>query len=156
VALFFWLRGEEQEPAVVVAPTVPDFVFPDAQGNPVALADVQAELRVITFWASWSPYSRDELPTLARVKEAYGDRIAVVALNRDTNSAEGRAFLEAIGLADELIFAYDRDDTYYKEVGGFNMPETVFVDTEGRILHHTHGPMTEEAMRAVIEEHLAQ
>ncbi len=126
---------------------LPDFTFPNENGEEVTFAAIQAPLRIVNFWASWSPYSRDELPALASLKRELGDAIEVVALNRDINPADGRAFLAELGLTSELTFAYDSEDTYFKKVGGYNMPETVFVGREGEVLEHSHGPMSMEAMR---------
>jgi thiol-disulfide isomerase/thioredoxin len=135
-------------PSAVVAP---DFRFPDASGKDIVLSEVEARVRVVNFWASWSPYSRKELPALVALQEAFGDEVAVIALNRDTDPAEGRAFLTSLGLGEELLFAYDQSDTYFKELGGYNMPETVFVGLGGEVLVHVHGPMEYQEMRETVE-----
>jgi len=128
----------------------PGFVLPDERGGEVALESLEAELRIVHFWASWSPYTEEGLRALVQLKEEYGDRIAVVALNRDTVPAEGKAYLDQIGVGDTLLFAYDAEDTYYREVGGYNMPETVFVLPDDTIHRHVHAPMTFEEMRAIV------
>jgi len=140
-------REPTPEPTVFLT----DFVFPDRSGNPVALEDIKADVRVINFWASWSPYSRTELPALAELKRVYGERVAVVALNRDTNPAEGREFFDGLSLSDGVVALYDQHDTYYKTVGGYNMPETLFVDEEGGVLVHVHGPMTYDEMKQTLD-----
>jgi len=153
---FFGVQRQETVIAPEGAPQIPDFEFPDADGNPVRLADVEATIRIVNFWASWSPYSKDELPALSRIQESYGDTVAVIALNRDTDPTEGRAFLESLKLEKPPLFAYDAGDTYFKKVGGFNMPETVFVDKKGNVLKHVHGPMTEEEIRTQLDQFLSQ
>jgi thiol-disulfide isomerase/thioredoxin len=140
------LRQPEIQPVLA-----PAFSFPDASGALVSLEALDAPVRVVTFWASWSPYSRQELQDLVRLQEAYGDRIAIAALNRDVDPSEGRAFLEKLALGDTLVFAYDTADTYYKEVGGYNMPETLFVGPDNEVLYHQHGPMQYDAMVEVLE-----
>jgi len=155
IVLVVFLRNGDDVSETTPADTtvhVPEFSFPDADGALVSLTELEAPVRVVTFWASWSPYSRQELLDLARLKQTYGDRVAIAALNRDTDPSEGRAFLKSIGADDTLLFAYDTDDTYYKEVGGFNMPETVFVAQDNEVLHHQHGPMPYDEMVAVLEQ----
>lgn len=149
--VFILFHTKEEVPTGTTATYVPDFSFPDASGEPVVLDDLVGEVRVINFWASWSPYSKDELPALVALKREFGDRIAIVALNRDTTPSDGRAFLASLGLGEDLLFAYDREDGYFKEVGGYNMPETIFVGPEGQVLHHVHGPMMYEDMKRVAE-----
>ena len=129
------------------APRVPGFSFPDAGGLDVVLSDIQADLRLVHFWASWSPYSADDLITLSRLQGEFGQRVAVIALNRDTNPQEGKAYLAGLGISDSVIFAYDKEDSYFKEVGGYNMPETLFVAPDDTILLHIRGPMPYDVAR---------
>lgn len=131
---------------------LPEFSFPNERGEDVVFATIQAPVRIVNFWASWSPYSKEELPSLAALKREFGDRVEVVALNRDKNPANGRAFLAEIGLSSEITFAYDSEDTYFRRVGGYNMPETVFVGPSGEVLAHVHGPMGLEVMRATVSD----
>ena len=130
---------------------ISDFTFPDRTGTPVAFDDVDARIRVINFWASWSPYSKTELPALAEIKKTYGEEVDVVALNRDANPEEGKVFFDSLEVGDELIELYDQGDELYREVGGYAMPETIFVDRKGRVLTHVHGPMGYDEMKATLE-----
>lgn len=146
-------KGSRNGAAPPPEPTefIPDFSFPDRQGQEVTFTNVDARIRIVNFWASWSPYSRDELPALVRIKQDYGDDIEVVALNRDTNPNDGRAFFDSLKLGDSLIELYDQQDTYYKTVRGYNMPETLFVNPEGGVLAQVHGPMTYEQMKSTLD-----
>jgi cytochrome c biogenesis protein CcmG/thiol:disulfide interchange protein DsbE len=146
-------RGGEGTP-VDVAAVAPDFILPDAGGMSVTLSKVKGTVKVVNFWASWSPYSREELPALARLKQSYGDTVTAIALDRDTDPADGRQFLASLGLGNDLLFVYDQGDTYFTQVGGYNMPETLILDADGRILEHVHGPMTEDALHAAIDRAL--
>jgi len=132
----------------------PEFSLPDASGKIIDLESLEGEVKVVTFWASWSPYTRDELTSLSRLKEEYGKKVSVAALDRDVNPAEGRVYLESLGLGDVLVFVYDQNDEYFKKVNGYAMPETLFVNEDGKIVAHQHGPMSYEDMRAQIERML--
>lgn len=127
-------------------PQAPDFSFPDASGESVVLSEVTSPLRIVHFWASWDPSSADALEALAEIERQYGDAVAVIALNRDAVPAEGEVYLEGLAVDDVLTFAYDKQDSYYRELGGYNMPETVFLGSGGEILYHAHGPMTIEEL----------
>jgi len=157
VGAWFVLRGTQDtavsnEGTHVVAP---GFSLPNAEGQSVVLEDIQAPVRVVHFWASWSPYSKEALPALVELKRAFGEQVAVIALDRDTDPATGRAFLASLQLGDELVFAYDAADTYFKKLGGYNMPETVFLAPDGSILKHVHGPMSYEKMHETVSTLLA-
>lgn len=135
---------------------IADVTLPDAHGKPLTLSGIQAPVRVVHFWASWNPYSKDDLPALVALKQQFGKDIEVLAINRDTNPLEGQAFLGTLGLADSLLFVYDRADTYYKEVGGYNMPETVFVGSAGEIHAHMRGPVGYDVMASAVRDMLRQ
>lgn len=136
--------------AVVGLPIAPDFSFPDASGKEIVLSEVMSPLRIVHFWASWDPSSAEALRTLAEIALEYADTVRVIALNRDAIPAEGEAYLERLALGGAITFAYDTQDTYYRELGGYNMPETVFLGSDGEILHHARGKMSAEALVATI------
>jgi thiol-disulfide isomerase/thioredoxin len=130
--------------------------FPTEAGEQVSLDDITARIRIINFWASWSPSSAEELASLARLEEVYADDVKVVAINRDTTKEEGFAFLNTKELSGKLLYLYDSADTYYKELGGYNMPETVFINQNGEVLTRVRGPMTYETMDNTVRELLAR
>jgi len=49
----------------------------------------------------------------------------------------------------------DPNDSFYKSIGGFAMPETLFIDGEGNIRLHKRGPMTYEEMKVAVEKIIA-
>jgi thiol-disulfide isomerase/thioredoxin len=140
----------------VVTLELESVAFPTQDGTAVELDDINARIRIINFWASWSPSSVDELKAFALLQEAYGDDIKVIAINRDTTKEEGFAFLEDKGLSDTLLYLYDSEDAYYKELGGYNMPETVFINKKDEVLGHVRGPMTYEDMNSTLRALLAE
>jgi thiol-disulfide isomerase/thioredoxin len=129
----------------------PDFVLNGAHGGRVTLSDTAGKVRVLNFWASWSPYSRDELKMLERVRDTYGDQIVVLAIGRDTDTGEGTRYVREQGFAGAPWVLFDPEDTYYASVGGYNMPETVVLNAEGRIVYQIHGPVQEEGLLRAIE-----
>jgi thiol-disulfide isomerase/thioredoxin len=130
----------------------PEFSLPNSAGELVTLSDVKGTVRVVNFWASWSPYSRDELQAFVRLKQVYKDDLTIIALDRDTNPNVGRAYVNSLGLSDQLLFVFDQQDGYFKKVQGFAVPETLFLDKEGNIRVHVHGPMTYEEMEMNVKK----
>ncbi len=149
---YFFTRDEEKQVGEHVAP---NFSLPDASGKMISLDSLEAELVVINFWASWSPYSKDELKYLVELKKEFGDRIEIVCLNRDTDPLQGKQFLQQENIGEELLFVYDAQDEYFKKVSGFAVPETVFLTEGDEIVYHKHGPMTYDEMKARVEDILA-
>lgn len=124
-----------------------DVVLTDLEGNPVKMSDFQGHPIVLNLWASWCPYCRDELPAFVRLKKEFGERIIVIALNRGESLEKAKATSDEFGITSTLKVLLDPNDALYKQVGGFSMPETIFIDSEGVIQDHRRGPMPYEEMR---------
>lgn len=118
--------------------------YTDLSGATVDLAFFQGKPLVVNVWASWSPFSKDELPLLARMHERYGDTVTIVAMNRKEDKTRARAYLAYIGDPKGPTYLIDPTDHFYNTVAGFAMPETIFYNATGNIVGHVRGVLTEE------------
>lgn len=126
--------------------------YTDLDGNPVEFSDFAGTPLVINSWATWMPFSKDELFSLIAQKESKGDALTILAINRMEDKAVIRAYLATYGIdASKIIFLVDPDDTFYKGVGGYAMPETVMYAYDGTITQHTRGVISREELSAGIE-----
>jgi thiol-disulfide isomerase/thioredoxin len=116
-------------------------VMQDYEGKDVRFSEFRKKFLVVHLWASWCPYCGDELKNLARLKEIYGDDLLIIALNRGEPHDVAREFTDRLDLAQKMVFLLDPNDSFYKEVGGYAMPETVFINADGDVLFHQRGPM---------------
>lgn len=124
----------------------------DYSGNEVRLSEFKRQVLLVYLWASWCPYCDEELENLAQIKDSYGEDLYIVAVNRAEPFAEARAFTDALKGSDKLIFLLDKDDALYKQVGGYAMPETLFINKWGDIVFHQRGPMgIEEVKQKIVE-----
>lgn len=113
----------------------------DHNGNAVSLADFKGTPLVLNSWAAWCPFCKKELPDFAAVQKKFGDKVVIIAIDRRESVETQKSYIDEIGVADDLVFLSDPDDTFYKAIGGLAMPETIFVDQEGNIRDHKRGPM---------------
>jgi thiol-disulfide isomerase/thioredoxin len=121
--------------------------YTDLDGNPVKFSDFAGKPLVINSWATWMPFSKDELLALSTLQESKGDLLTILAINRMEDKSVIRAYLSTFGIdATKLIFLVDPADTFYKAVGGYAMPETVFYAKDGTIVHHTRGVLAPEEL----------
>lgn len=121
--------------------------YTDLDGNPIKFSDFAGEPLVINSWATWMPFSKDELLALIALKESKGDALTILAINRMEDKAVIRAYLATFGIdASKIIFLVDPADTFYKGVGGYAMPETVFYAKDGVITTHTRGVITPDVL----------
>lgn len=119
----------------------PDFSLKDYQGNTVSLTDFADTPLVINSWAAWCPFCIDELPDFAAVQKELGDKVVIIAIDRAEPLSTAKKYTDDLDVTDELVFLMDPSDSFYRSIGGFSMPETIFVDREGNIRDHKRGPM---------------
>ncbi|MCD5380964.1 MAG: TlpA family protein disulfide reductase [Candidatus Pacebacteria bacterium] len=128
--------------------------YTDLSGNPVSIDDYLGNVLVVNSWASWSPFSKKELLELSSLVGKYED-VEILAINRAEPATTAEAFLLSINADRNIILILDPADRFYESIEGFSMPETVFYDREGNIIHHNHGSMTSEKISLYIEKALA-
>ncbi|MBI2097726.1 MAG: TlpA family protein disulfide reductase [Candidatus Vogelbacteria bacterium] len=134
----------------------PDFHLQDYNGKTVNLSDFAGKPMVINSWASWCPFCGKELPDFATAQKEFGDQVVIIAVNRQESLATAKGYTDAQGTSKDLIFLLDPSDSFYQSIGGFSMPETVFIDASGAIAFHKRGPMTLEEMKTQIEKLLSK
>lgn len=132
----------------------PAFTLPDTWGETISLEDIEGKIRILNLWASWSPYSAEELAMFERVQREYASDVSVIALSRDNNPEDGKNFVKEKGFSESIIFVYDKNDAYFKEINGFAVPETLFLNEDGTIVYHKRGPITYDEVVEVIEQEL--
>lgn len=127
-----------------------DFHLQDYNGKTVSLADFAGKPVVINSWASWCPFCRQEIPDFVTAQKEFGDKVVIIAIDRSESLAVAKAYTDQQGTTKSLLFLLDPDDSFYKSVGGFSMPETIFVDKNGNIVDHKRGPMDINEIRQKI------
>lgn len=156
-------HASDPEPAMrLIAPSrsaaAADFTLPGVPGRaPVRLADTRGQVVLLSFWATWCPACRAELPTIQRLHARLKDRgFTVVAVSVDAGDAAGVASFAA---AQALAFpvALDPRMTVAARYGVRALPSTFLLDRQGRIRARAVGPREWDtpAARTVIEALLA-
>lgn len=126
---------------------LPNLSFTDYEGQTIALADFAGTPLVVNSWAAWCPFCKKELVDFGTVQKELGERVVFIAIDRAESLTVAKNFTDEFGVTDELIFLLDPNDSFYQAIGGFSMPETIFVDKDGNIRDHKRGPMEVEEIR---------
>lgn len=121
-------------------------------GEAVSLANFRGKSLVINSWAAWCPFCRKELADFVAVQKEFGDKVIIIAIDRVEPKETAKKYTDELGIAGDLIFLLDPTDAFYQSIGGFSMPETVFVNSNGDIVFHKRGPMDVKEMRERIQE----
>jgi len=127
-----------------------DFRAETQAGDPVHLADFLGRPTVVYFWTSWCPWCTRGLAELELLYEEVGDTVQILVVNlphlgRRPNELEsGRALMAEGGFSFPSL--YDVHGEAQAAYGISGVPMALFIDAEGRLVHHQLGFMDAEAL----------
>lgn len=130
----------------------PDFSLQDYSGKTVSFADFAGKPMVINSWAAWCPFCRKELVDLAAAQKEFGDSVVIIAIDRAESLETAKKYTDELGVTNGMVFLLDPSDSFYRSIGGFSMPETIFIDKNGNIAEHKRGPMEINEIRQKIQK----
>ena len=88
------LAGKTSEAAAAARPArageiseLPPLALTDLDGHPIAAADLAGRAVLVEFWATWCPPCRGTLGWIGELKKKHGDRLAVVTVAVESDSA---------------------------------------------------------------------
>jgi cytochrome c biogenesis protein CcmG/thiol:disulfide interchange protein DsbE len=133
----------------------PTFTLPLFDGGSISLADLRGKVVVINFWASWCPPCREEAATLEKTWRAYKDRgVVFIGVDYMDTEPEARAYMK------EFDVTYPNGPDLGTKIARAyrirGVPETFFVNKEGKIAQVQIGPITESKLVGIIERLLKE
>lgn len=106
------------------------------------LADFHGKVMVINLWASWCGPCRREVPDYEKVRKTYaGKDVEFVALTTEDPADAGdqvKKFLRQVNFGFRLGWA-DREMARALMNGRHSIPQTIVIDTDGRVIKHWTG-----------------
>jgi cytochrome c biogenesis protein CcmG/thiol:disulfide interchange protein DsbE len=143
--------GFRTDPRAIPSPLVrapaPDFQLTLFDGSFVRLSDYRGKAVVLNFWASWCIPCREEAPLLEAAWRALKDRdVVFLGVNIQDSEEAATAFIREFGLS----FPNGRDAAAKIAIdyGVYGIPETFFIDRQGRITAKVIGPLGPETLVA--------
>ena len=146
--------GFRLNPRVVASPLVgrpaPGFTLRTLSAEPVSLQQFRGKVVVLNFWASWCFPCWEEAPVLERGWRNYHERgVVVLGVNIQDSPEAAQRFIARVGLTFPNV--RDLDGKVPISYGVYGVPETFFIDREGRIRAKHVGAITDEAFRRFVE-----
>lgn len=139
-----------------------DFELKDQYGKTHRLSDYKGKVVFLNFWATWCPPCRNEMPHIQALYETYGKNegevvfLSVAGPNQgqEKDIAGIRGFLEAEKYTWPSVM--DESGEVFQMYRVSALPTTYMIDKNGNIYGYVSGQLTEDIMKKIIEETLAQ
>ena len=142
LAYGFW-TDPRAIPSPLVQKPAPEFRLTSiGAGAPLALADLKGKGIILNFWASWCyPAYYEEAPLLEASWQKYKDRgVQVLGIVIQDNEANAKEFMRRFNFS--FPNALDPGSKVSIDYGVYGVPETFFIDTQGRIAYKHVGALT--------------
>jgi thiol-disulfide isomerase/thioredoxin len=123
--------------APVVGDVAPGFLGKTLDGKPVSLGSYSGKVVVVSFWATWCPPCRAELPILANIQKLGNGSIQVIAINIESRDV----FRKAAKILAEypLLLTNDVNSRGFVSYGARGLPHLVVIGKDGRIISVREG-----------------
>ena len=139
---------QAQEPEEEQRQAAPDFTVYDAEGNQVALSQMQGKPVILNFWATWCGYCVAEMPEFQAVFEEYGDQIHFMMVNVTDGFQETQSMAQSFIAEQGFAFPvyYDLELSATNAYGVNAMPVTYFIDADGNFVAWGQGALNKETL----------
>jgi thiol-disulfide isomerase/thioredoxin len=146
------LRGEPDGRAGSrVGEPAPALRLADLEGRTWSLADADARLVWVNFWATSCEPCRTEMPAMQRLADAYPDELLILGVDWGEEERAVRDFVERYAIEYPILLDPDLD-AYYRWASTDGLPRHYFIGAEGTVLREIVGPLEPARMVAIVEE----
>ena len=129
-----------------------NLVYEEYPGLEDLLLEYAGTPLVLNSWATWCPFCVRELPDFATIQAEFGDQVQIIAINRAESTSRMATYTTDLGVESALLFMTDNADSFYRNIGGFSMPETLFINANGETMFHNRGQLQLEEIRSQIQQ----
>jgi cytochrome c biogenesis protein CcmG, thiol:disulfide interchange protein DsbE len=137
----------------LVARQAPSFTLTLFDGKVVRLADFQGKAVLVNFWASWCVPCRAEAAALESAWQKYKDRgVVFLGVNIQDKEEDARAFMKEFGIT--YLNGPDEGGKVAIDYGVWGIPETFFIDAQGRITYKHAGELKTSTITSKLDDAL--
>lgn len=128
----------------------PEFQLPGLNEDKVGFSGASDKPTIINFWATWCENCKREMPLLEKVYKTNRDQVNVLMINTthlDQKEA-AQKYIDQHGYTFPVGLDHEGNVSDLYRVSA--LPQTFFIDQNGRIIHHQIGELTQ----SVLDQHL--
>jgi cytochrome c biogenesis protein CcmG/thiol:disulfide interchange protein DsbE len=150
--------GFRTDPRAIPSPLVqkpaPQFTLGLLDGGEVSLASSQGKPLILNFWASWCyPACYEEAPVLEAIWRKHKERVMLVGVVIQDKEPNAREFMKRFDYT--FPNGLDPGSKISIDFGVYGVPETFFIDRQGRIRAKHVGALGPELLEREIQALLA-
>ncbi|MGZ6804567.1 MAG: TlpA family protein disulfide reductase [Nocardioidaceae bacterium] len=137
-----------------ISPELPDLTLPCLGGGPpVRLRGPGSGVpTLVNVYGSWCGPCQREMPLLAAFARTAGDRVALLGVDTEDEQRLALLFAKDVGQTWNAVVDDDKQVLLHY---GSGVPQTLFVDAAGHVVHVKHGPFRDGAeLRALSRQYL--
>ena len=137
-------------PFVLQGREAPQFRATTLDGKVVDTKEMLGKPVVVNFWSTWCEPCKMEHELLQQSARAYGDAVQFVGIVYQDKEPAVRSYLSRrTNIYPQMM---DEDSRLAIEYGVSGVPESFFVDAQGRILHKEAGVLSPPVLTAKLGE----
>ncbi len=111
----------------------PDFTLEDLNGRKVRLKGLKGKVIFLNFWATWCPPCVQEMPTMEKLHQTFGQKgLTVLAINYREDAKQVKKFFSKYKLT--FIALLDLDGKVSERYRAWGLPVTVIINKRGEIV----------------------
>lgn len=111
----------------------PPFLVNDLQGHMISTAQFHGHVVLLSFWATWCPPCRLEIPELVELQKRYKDQLQVIGVSMDDDGPQQVAqFAARVGINYSIVMG---SSEIVREYGGVPaLPTNFLIDRDGKVV----------------------
>jgi thiol-disulfide isomerase/thioredoxin len=133
---------------------IPEFSFPDLQGQTRNGREWRDRILVLNFWAAWCPPCREETPMLLELQKKYAnDNVRFVGIAIDDKQPV-QDFVDTLGVEYPVLLGDLQAIGLSKRLGNSfeGLPFTVVAEPGGKVILRHQGGISREQLEPVLQQ----
>ncbi|HUG60999.1 MAG TPA: redoxin domain-containing protein [Methylomirabilota bacterium] len=140
-----------------VGEVAPDMMALDVYQQPVLLSQFRGQPVWLTFWGSWCPPCRSEMPEIQQAYVSLAPQgVVLMAVSIDESMQESQEFAAVAGATFPILNVPERWLIAERGYDLYNVPTHIFIDAGGVVRTIIAGPVDEDSAMAAAETILAE